>query len=110
MAVLERYKELGMLMAIGMNKAKIFFMIVLETLMLSCRRRTDWDWRIGFLTVYLLQDTGIDLSAFAKGLGTLRHGDHHHPRSGFWLIYARIAFAVFHYRTYWPLYILQEKR
>ena len=35
MAVLERTKELGMLMAIGMNKAKVFTMILLETVMLS---------------------------------------------------------------------------
>jgi putative ABC transport system permease protein len=35
MAVLERVKELGMLMAIGMNKFRIFFMIMLETIYLS---------------------------------------------------------------------------
>ena len=35
MAVLERTKELGMLMAIGMNKARVFTMILLETVMLS---------------------------------------------------------------------------
>ncbi|WP_321437710.1 ABC transporter permease [uncultured Bacteroides sp.] len=35
MAVLERVKELGMLMAIGMNKIRIFFMLMLETLYLS---------------------------------------------------------------------------
>jgi len=35
MAVLERTKELGMLMAIGMNKFRVFMMILLETVMLS---------------------------------------------------------------------------
>jgi len=35
MAVLERVKELGMLMAIGMNKVRIFLMLMLETLYLS---------------------------------------------------------------------------
>jgi ABC-type lipoprotein release transport system permease subunit len=35
MAVLERTKELGMLMAIGMNKTRVFTMILLETVMLS---------------------------------------------------------------------------
>lgn len=34
MAVLERIKEIGMLMAIGMNKARIFSMIMLETIFL----------------------------------------------------------------------------
>ncbi len=35
MVVMERVKELGMLMAVGMNKARIFFMIMLETVYLS---------------------------------------------------------------------------
>ncbi len=35
MVVLERVHELGMLMAIGMNKLKVFFMIMLETIFLS---------------------------------------------------------------------------
>jgi len=35
MAVLERVRELGMLMAVGMNKVKVFFMIVLETILLG---------------------------------------------------------------------------
>jgi putative ABC transport system permease protein len=35
MVVLERIKEIGMLMAVGMNKAKIFSMIMLETVFLS---------------------------------------------------------------------------
>ena len=35
MAVLERTKELGMLMAIGMNRRKIFSMIMLESIFLS---------------------------------------------------------------------------
>ncbi len=35
MAVLERVRELGMLMAIGMNKGRVFAMIMLETVFLS---------------------------------------------------------------------------
>ena len=35
MAVLERTKELGMLMAIGMNRKRIFTMIMLETIFLT---------------------------------------------------------------------------
>ena len=35
MVVLERVKEIGMLMAIGMNKLRVFSMIVLETVFLS---------------------------------------------------------------------------
>lgn len=67
MAVLERYKELGMLMAIGMNKARVFAMIVLETLMLGVVA-APLGLGLGWLTVFLLQDKGIDLSSFSKGL------------------------------------------
>lgn len=67
MAVLERYKELGMLMAIGMNKLKIFTMIVMETLMLGLVA-APLGLGLGLLTIYLLQDKGIDLSNFAAGL------------------------------------------
>lgn len=35
MAVLERVREIGMLMAVGMTKGKVFIMIMLETLILS---------------------------------------------------------------------------
>ena len=35
MVVMERTKEIGMLMAIGMNKMRIFFMIILESTLLS---------------------------------------------------------------------------
>jgi ABC-type lipoprotein release transport system permease subunit len=35
MVVLERVKEIGMLMAVGMNKVRIFMMILLETVFLS---------------------------------------------------------------------------
>jgi ABC-type antimicrobial peptide transport system permease subunit len=35
MAILERVRELGMLMAVGMNRRRIFLMIMLETVFLS---------------------------------------------------------------------------
>ncbi|MDD4491803.1 MAG: FtsX-like permease family protein, partial [Bacteroidales bacterium] len=35
MVIMERVRELGMLMAIGMNKLKVFMMIMLETVFLS---------------------------------------------------------------------------
>ncbi len=67
MAVLERYRELGMLMAIGMNKPMVFAMIVMETLFLG-GVAAPVGLGLGWLTVYLLKDKGIDLSAFSKGL------------------------------------------
>lgn len=67
MAVLERVKEIGMLMAVGMNKRKIFWMIMLESVMLTLSG--------GLLGVFLgsgisrfFETTPIDVSAFSDGL------------------------------------------
>jgi ABC-type antimicrobial peptide transport system permease subunit len=64
MAVLERTKELGMLMAIGMNKFRVFMMILLETVMLSffggiCGILLGWALNLYF-GLY-----GIDLGAWS---------------------------------------------
>lgn len=67
MAVLERYRELGMLMSIGMNKAKIFWMIVFETIMLGTIA-TPIGLLLGWATIKRLNKTGIDLSAYSEGM------------------------------------------
>lgn len=67
MAVLERYKELGMLMAVGMNKLRVFTMIVAETIMLALIALLP-GLLLGYLTVQYFGRYGIDLSAFSKGL------------------------------------------
>lgn len=66
MAVLERQKELGMLMAIGMNKRRVFSMIMLETVMLSIIGGIA-GILIGGIITEISSHTGIDLSAVAKG-------------------------------------------
>ena len=62
MAVLERVREIGMLMAIGMNKIKLFIMISLETISLVIVA-TPVGMLLGFFTVEYLGHTGMDLSA-----------------------------------------------
>ncbi len=67
MAVLERVKEIGMLMAIGMNKIKIFFMIMLETIFLTVTGGI-----LGLITGYFIskyfETTPINLSMYSKAL------------------------------------------
>lgn len=67
MAVLERFRELGVLMAIGMNKLRVFWMIVLETLLLSLLGAP-----IGLLagtwTVQYFARHGLNLEAFARSM------------------------------------------
>ncbi len=67
MAVLERSKEIGVLMAIGMKKASVFWMVVYETFFLGLLS-APLGLGIGVLSVYLLQNKGIDLSNYGKGM------------------------------------------
>ena len=67
MAVLERMKELGMLMAVGMNKVRVFFMVVLETLFIALIG-APIGMLLGYLTTSYLYTTGIDLSAWSEAL------------------------------------------
>lgn len=67
MAVLERIKELGMLMAIGMNKLKVFTMILLEAIMLGLVS-APIGLLLGYFTIQYLGEYGVDLSAYSGGL------------------------------------------
>jgi len=67
MAVLERMRELGMLMAIGMNKVKIFLMVCLETLMISVIGAPVGIF-LGFLTIEFLNRKGISLARWSSAL------------------------------------------
>lgn len=61
MAVLERVRELGMLMAIGMNRRKVFAMIMLETIFLMASALPIGLF-IGWATVTYFNKYGIDFS------------------------------------------------
>ncbi len=67
MAVLERYRELGMLMAIGMNKLRVFFMIFLETIFLALVAVVP-GLLLGYFSVQYFNQHGINLGAFSGGL------------------------------------------
>lgn len=64
MAVIERTREIGVLMAVGMNKARIFSMVMLETIMLTLIGAPAGLF-VAWLCVLWLGRTGIDLSAVA---------------------------------------------
>lgn len=84
MAVLERTKELGMLMAIGMNKFRVFSMIMLETVMLSlfggfCGIALGW-----ILNLYF-GAKGIDLGTWATAYKSMGIDT---------LVYTRLSFSI----------------
>lgn len=73
MAVLERKRELGMLISVGMNKRKVFSMILNETLYISLIGGP-----IGIIgawaTINHFGKVGINLSSMGKGLDSLGIG------------------------------------
>lgn len=78
MAILERRREIGMMMALGMNRIRIFFLILIETFMLvmvGCPPGLLIAWA----TITYFSRHGIDISSFAGnamanfGFGTVMY-------------------------------------
>jgi ABC-type lipoprotein release transport system permease subunit len=64
MSVIDRIRELGVLLAVGMKRGRIFVMIIYETIMLSlCGGILGMIF--GSLTILYFSDKGINLSAFS---------------------------------------------
>jgi ABC-type antimicrobial peptide transport system permease subunit len=78
MAVLERQREFGVLMAIGMNKPRVFFMVLLESVVLTCVG-IPLGILLTIATVDYFSKYGIDLSAFSKALSQFGMGNVVYP-------------------------------
>jgi ABC-type lipoprotein release transport system permease subunit len=78
MAVLERFRELGMLMAVGMNKARVYFMILIETVFLGIVGAPIGLF-VGWITIYYYQVNGVDLSNYSEGLEAFGYSAILHP-------------------------------
>ena len=78
MAVLERTREIGMLKAIGMQRVRIFLMIIFETVVLSLVGGPI-GLVLGYLTVWRTGTTGIDFSAYADSLSQYGYGTMFYP-------------------------------
>lgn len=66
MAVLERIKELGMLMAIGMNKKRVFNMIMLETIFLTIVGSVT-GMILGGLLIGIFGQVGLNFASVQEG-------------------------------------------
>jgi ABC-type lipoprotein release transport system permease subunit len=66
MTILERTKELGMLMAIGMNRKRVFYMIMLETVFLTLVGAIA-GMLSGWVIIGSLGKTGIHFSTWGEG-------------------------------------------
>ena len=68
MSVFERTREFGVLMAVGMQKHRVFLLIMLETAWLGITG-AGLGLLASLLLISVLQYTGIPLGAMAEGLG-----------------------------------------
>ena len=78
MVVLERLHEIGILMAIGMNKKRLFSVIMLETVLLTISG-IPLGLFLGWSTIQYFGQTGIDLSVVGQGLESLGYGSIVYP-------------------------------
>ena len=78
MAVMERYKELGMLMSIGLSKAKIFYMIMIETVLLSLVGGISGIFT-GFVCIGYLGHYGINLHMWKEAFSEMGYASYIYP-------------------------------
>jgi ABC-type lipoprotein release transport system permease subunit len=78
MAVLERTRELGMLMAIGMNRRKIFIMIMLESIFLSIVGGFA-GMAVSKAVIAITGKTGINLMKYSEGMEAMGYSAHLFP-------------------------------
>jgi ABC-type antimicrobial peptide transport system permease subunit len=102
MAVFERVREIGILTAIGMGRGRLVAMIVLESQLVTLLG-LSLGFAIAFVGVALLHD-GLDLSAFAEGLGSLGIGTRIVPvvRGSDVVIPTLVAIATALASSVWP--------
>ena len=81
MAVLDRTREIGMLLSIGMKPSKIFGMIMLETIFLSLTGAVV-GVAISIITILWFGHKGINLSAIAEGANALGYSSMVYPTLG----------------------------
>jgi len=67
MGVVERVREIGVVMALGMNHFKVFSMVLIESLLLSLTGGALGMFT-GVISIEILAKYGIDLSNFSEGL------------------------------------------
>jgi len=78
MVILERTKELGMLMGIGMNKKRIFLMIMFETILLALVGAFLGEF-ISMLLINHYGKVGINISSLAEGMESVGYSAISYP-------------------------------
>jgi ABC-type lipoprotein release transport system permease subunit len=93
MAVMDRTRELGMLMAVGMKPGQVFRMVVMETIFLAFTGAVIGT-ALGVASVAYFGRVGIDLSSLAEGLNAYGYSTMVYPSLGL-NFYLQLAVVVF---------------
>jgi len=103
MTILERTKELGMLMAIGMNRRRIFAMIMLETIFLTMVGAVA-GMLCGWVIVGALGKSGIHFSTWGEGFEAIGFAARVYPAisPSFFLIITIIVIFTAIISSVWP--------
>jgi ABC-type antimicrobial peptide transport system permease subunit len=103
MTILERTRELGMLMAIGMNRRKIFSMIMLETVFLTLVGAAV-GMLGGWVIVTSLGKSGIHFSTWGEGFEAIGFAATVYPviTPSFFLIITIMVIATAIISSVWP--------
>ncbi|MBN1107299.1 MAG: ABC transporter permease [Bacteroidales bacterium] len=78
MSVLERTRELGMLMAVGMNRRRVFIMIMLESVFLSITGGFA-GMAVSEVVIAITGKTGINLMKYSEGMEAIGYSAHLFP-------------------------------
>lgn len=92
MSVLERVKELGMLMAIGMNRKRVFYMIMAESIFLTITGAIAGMIFSGII-LEITGRTGINFNMYAEGFEALGYSSVVYPTVS-WFDYISIIILV----------------
>lgn len=93
MVVMERTREIGMLMAIGMNRGRIFSMILWETVFLSFVGAIA-GMLISAISLQFFLNTGLDLSVVGEGMNAYGIDTVIYPKADF-SFYITVGLMVF---------------
>ena len=103
MSVLERTKELGMLMAIGMNRLRVFTMIMLVTVFLTCVGAAV-GILLGWAVTGTLGRTGIHMAGWGEGFEAIGFAATVYPivTPGFIVLTAVMVIVTAILSSLWP--------
>ena len=103
MSILERTRELGMLMAIGMNRKRIFSMILLETAFLTFVGALA-GMLLGWGITAVLGRTGIHFTGWGEGFEAIGYAAVVYPEidAPFFLFIIAMVTATAFISSLWP--------